>query len=479
MKYKAAVCVLALFGLLPGTSSALEFNFNPEPGMDQEAIDGFQAAGALWEGLYRDDVKINMDIGFRDLGPQTLAETGSDMTTVSYNELRTALTNDNSSPDDQDAIASLPAGAALDMLLNRTQNSPQGPGSAVPFLEDDGDANNTTIRLTRANAKAIGLIAGDQPDSDASITFNSEFNWDFDPSDGVDPNSFNFIFVAAHEIGHALGFVSGVDILDGNSPPVGGPFADHVFTYVSTVDVYRFSNQSFGQGAGTIDWTADQRGKFFATDGGATNNGGFSTGQNFGDGRQASHWQDNLGLGIMDPTAGTGEIGQITALDQRLFDVIGYDPGVEDIVLCRDTAADIPDNDSTGITDTLSVTDSRTLSDLDVIVVADHTWIGDLVFVLEHQDTNTQVTLIDRPGVTGGGFGCRGDNVDATLDDAAANPVETACASATPTIDGTFLPQQALQAFVNEQVTGTWTLTLSDNASQDTGRLVRWCLVAG
>jgi hypothetical protein len=48
----------------------------------------------------------------------------------------------------------------------------------------------------------------------------------------------------------------------------------------------------------------------------ATDTAGFSTGKTFGDGPQASHWKDSLGLGMMDPTAGTGESPHPTRLDR-------------------------------------------------------------------------------------------------------------------------------------------------------------------
>src|SRR5262249_60028 len=42
-------------------------------------------------------------------------------------------------------------------------------------------------------------------------------------------------------------------------------------------------------------------------------------------GRQASHWKDNLGIGIMDPTSvPAGQANVITAQDIRAFDVIGW-----------------------------------------------------------------------------------------------------------------------------------------------------------
>lgn len=318
-----AVLLIAL-AVAAMPAAALEFNFTPEPGTSQQAIDGFEAAGELWSEIYDDDVIINIDVGFRSLRPGVLASTGSQRVTVSYRELVDALEADATSGDDATATASLPAPPARALLLNRTRNSPLGAGNAGPFLDDDGDANNTSVRLTRANAKALGLLAADAPENDASITFSSDFNWDFDPSDGTRANHFAFVLVAAHEIGHMLGFTSGVDLLDGNSPPVNGPFDDNQFTFVSSKDVFRFSDQSLDRGAGVGDWTADTREKFFSIDGG-TDLGGFSTGRNFGDGQQASHWKDDRGLGLMDPTVAAGATPTITELDVQLFDVIGWD----------------------------------------------------------------------------------------------------------------------------------------------------------
>ena len=51
----------------------------------------------------------------------------------------------------------------------------------------------------------------------------------------------------------------------------------------------------------------------------------FSTGSDFGDGQQASHWKDSLSLGIMDPTAAPGEILNVSLRDLRAFDLIGYE----------------------------------------------------------------------------------------------------------------------------------------------------------
>jgi len=152
--------------------------------------------------------------------------------------------------------------------------------------------------------------------------FNSTFVFDFDPSDRIEPGAYDFVGFATHEIGHALGFISGVDILDLNSPPIGGPFAANQFTFVSALDLYRYSDLSLT--SGVIDFTADTRAKSFSIDGGATFLHEFATGRNFGDGQQAGHWKDNLGIGLMDPTGAQGESRVIGSRDLEAFDVIGW-----------------------------------------------------------------------------------------------------------------------------------------------------------
>ena len=337
---------------------SLTFNFNPQPGMDQDAIDGFVEAGELWSVIYDDAITLNIDIDFRQLDPGVLGSTSSDRTTVDYGDFVTAVVGAATSADDTASSGSLQAGPSFDMLLNRTANSPHGSGSATPFLDDDSDANNRAVRLTRANAKALGLIAADDTGRDAFISFSSDFNWDFDPGNGITANHFNFVFVAAHEIGHMMGFTSGVDILDGNSPPVNGPFQDSLFTWVSGPDSFRFSSDSFDEGGGIIDWTADNRPKFFSIDGGATDLGEFSRGRNFGDGQQASHWKDDRGLGIMDPTVGAGEEGNITNLDIQLFDVIGYDLNGGQPVATGEADLAISSSASVNVTYTITVTNN-------------------------------------------------------------------------------------------------------------------------
>ena len=286
------------------------------------AYDGFVAAGQRWSDLFSDAITVNLNIGYSALDPGVLGQASSTKASGTYATFRTALLADAFGADDTVAAANLQASPALKIYLNRTSNNPHGSGSSTPYLDSDGDSNNTTIWANTANLKALGLWGANDSGMDAQIIFSTSFTWDFNPSDGVANNAFDFIGVATHEIGHALGFVSGVDILGYNSPPQGGPYPDDAFTFVTPLDTFRFSTDSFAQGA--LDWTADTREKYFSINGGATNLATFSTGTYFGDGQQASHWKDNRGIGIMDPTAGYGERLAISTLDVQALDVIGY-----------------------------------------------------------------------------------------------------------------------------------------------------------
>jgi hypothetical protein len=334
--------------------SALTFSFNPLSGpIDPRAQAGFEAAGARWASLFTDNVNIIIDIDFRALAPNVLAQAGSTRQMYSYSDFSTALNADRTSADDNQAVSSLRSGNNFNALINRTSNNPNGSGSATPYLDNTG-ANTSMVNISSANAKALGLIGGQSagvsthlaiadsfvpsslinpdfplnsppvnatPGVDATITFSSSFNFDFNPNDGIVFNQFDFVGVATHEIGHALGFTSGVDSLDGNSTPP-RLFNDDAFTRVNSLDLFRYSADSTARNA--IDWTADTRPKYFSLDGGRTNLGNLATGVNFGDGQQASHWQDDLGLGIMDPTFAPGELGVISQNDLRAFDVIGW-----------------------------------------------------------------------------------------------------------------------------------------------------------
>lgn len=144
--------------------------------------------------------------------------------------------------------------------------------------------------------------------------------------------------------------------------------------------------------------------------------------------------------------------------------------------ICAAPLMTIPDNNPAGATTQFVLSDDTLVNDLNITILATHTWVGDLIFDLTHLESGTTVRFVDRPGRTSTGLGCSGDNIDATLDDEATLPVETQCAAAVPTIQGTFTPNNPLAAFDGEFVAGTWQLTAIDASAGATGQLVEWCL---
>jgi extracellular elastinolytic metalloproteinase len=145
-------------------------------------------------------------------------------------------------------------------------------------------------------------------------------------------------------------------------------------------------------------------------------------------------------------------------------------------LICAMPNLSIPDAVPAGVTTDMVVPSGGALTDLNVTLKVTHTWVGDLIFKLTKVGGGPTVTFFDRPGVPASTNGCSGDNIDATLDDEAATPVETQCAGAAPTISGSFSPNNPLSAFDGQALAGTWRLTASDNAGADLGTVTEWCL---
>jgi len=118
------------------------------------------------------------------------------------------------------------------------------------------------------------------------------------------------------------------------------------------------------------------------------------------------------------------------------------------------SATDVPQgiSDFQTITSNINVTDSYCIGDVNVEVDITHTYIGDLIVELK----SPQGTIVRLHNRTGGSA----DNIVRTYDQGVTNP------------DG----PGSLNDFNGQIVTGTWTLTVSDNATADVGSLNSWKL---
>jgi hypothetical protein len=306
------------------------------------------------------DVTINLDIGFQALGAGILGSTSSTRTVLSMSQGYSALAASSSSTLDAMAVAGLqplsastilPGNTAVVVKANALNPAGNGYVDSATRIDADGGINNSALAVTRANAKALGITTDVngapilQGAIDGSVTFSNSFSFDFNPVDGIDPAAYDFLGIAIHEIGHALGFYSGVDIYDAHTGP-NGTLTGSVENLVEAtmLDLFRYS------APGTLDWSTSAAPKYFSLDGGQTALFGdayFALGQYNGDGNQASHWLDSpVGqpqLGILDPTSSLGQMQAVTGLDLAAFDAIGWtvDPNVRDDAAYRLTTAQI------------------------------------------------------------------------------------------------------------------------------------------
>lgn len=151
---------------------------------------------------------------------------------------------------------------------------------------------------------------------------------------------------------------------------------------------------------------------------------------------------------------------------------------VEQLLVCRSPDVIIPDNNLSGVSDTIQINDSRVIQDLDLRLDISHTYTSDLVVNLTHVASGTTVNLLNRPG-----SGCKLDNIKAIFDDDHYLHANSQCVNngeypypPNPTIGGIFRPNQLLNAVNNLSARGGWRLTVSDQGPSDTGTLRSWCI---
>ena len=116
------------------------------------------------------------------------------------NNLRKELTDDASSSNDSSSLLNIPS-----------------DGNEFSIFVDGRELNKTKdFKFTNANAKALGILNDDSKKLDGYILVNdltgqSSTGWDYDALRSGGAEGIDFISVALHEIGHVLGFVSGID----------------------------------------------------------------------------------------------------------------------------------------------------------------------------------------------------------------------------------------------------------------------------
>lgn len=123
------------------------------------------------------------------------------------------------------------------------------------------------------------------------------------------------------------------------------------------------------------------------------------------------------------------------------------------------------------------------VTDVNLNLDIEHTWIGDLIVTLTGPDGVTSSTLLDEPGDPAlGGLGCNNNNAQppnaifALFDDASPTPAEGQCNTPNPAITGTVSPSTLLAVFNGGNADGVWILNIEDTEFADEGQLNNWSL---
>jgi subtilisin-like proprotein convertase family protein len=504
-------------------TGGLDIVLNKGPNLlnNAAASAAFDRAAAFFESIFHDPITVVIDAEIAPLGSNVLGQASSIRMGDTFDTLRNYLVSD-ADPGSEGFVSQLP--------------DESGFFSTMP----DSSYSISGASATRANLLALGVPASELdfgPDSeydpsmkqDASITFSSQFPFDYNPDDGIAAGKSDFVGVATHEIGHSLGFVSAVDEVDDQTS------GSNVSP--TPLDLFRFE-----PGAGGLDFASGTRvlapGNIVANqvfyDGGVFDPTGItqilglaagdipmSTGTNNGDSWQASHWKDDqyIGglshtIGMMDPLAPHGVMAW-SAADNRAMGLIGWDttapavPGsISGTVYQDDNANGVKDGGEAGLSDWTVYQDLNdngqldvssqaagtggaadildgedatstfnvsgvggTISNLKVILDITHSYVDDLTATLV-SPSGTRLTLFDELDLPL--FVSHENFEGTTFDDNSPWAIDDPQSS--PPFTAAYRPQQPLSTLDGEDPNGTWQLVLHDGFDGDEGSINSWSI---
>lgn len=261
----------------------------------------FAACEAYIESFFSDPITITINVSFQVLSPGVLGSTGSSSGYVSYSPSRAQIVAD---------MDTLVVDDTIQAFLPTTSTCP------VRYTSSSSVTNETRVFFNFAAWKAVdGVVAG----ADASMTLNSSFAFDYDPSNGITTGQYSFQDIIIHETGHAMGFTSG---------------GDFRFRDMDVLDLFRFQRTD-----GTGDFNPDTTAEFqtrarlvaFNAPNDDHNSDLVSAEYRMSDGNpyQMSHFREQTAnIGLMDPALAPGQTfypAFYSTADLAMFDAIGYD----------------------------------------------------------------------------------------------------------------------------------------------------------
>jgi hypothetical protein len=160
-------------------------SFASQGARGQAALFAFQKAANFWNTVLRNDVTINLEIGFAALPPGVLGSTGSSQQDARVSDVYRQLATTGTTSLDRVAAANLFPLNQNGSLKFRT-NAPiaaannggfvgGGAQGNVTFLDDNNSFNNNFLSANTANLKALG-IAVDFNNPNTTANCSSSFS---------------------------------------------------------------------------------------------------------------------------------------------------------------------------------------------------------------------------------------------------------------------------------------------------------------
>lgn len=300
-KYKigAVLSAITCSVLSPTAAQAVQFNFTYAKGATLEQKTGIELAGAIWSQYLKDDVTVNLHFEMKSngLGAGKLGGATPAIHKINYDKLTEGLKDDAKK-------------GGYNLFL---PNSSRKKDAYTVQLKNGRIEKEKYYEVlqTTANNKALGNdTSGDASGLDGYIQLSNSVNWSYDYATGaVNKDKYDFTSVALHEIGHALGFISGIDVTNNYSLP-------------TALDMFRYSKTSAKSKA--IHFRSDSEDAYFSIDGGKTA-AGYLAGSTKDEGVQAAHWADGGSTScLMDHELEKGVRQSMCLLDLKSLDYIGW-----------------------------------------------------------------------------------------------------------------------------------------------------------